>query len=259
MSIKAKKSLGQNFLKDLSIIDQIINHANIEDRDVVEVGPGQGALTTKLASKAKSLTAYEIDKDMINILNVKINNPNFVLIHKDFLLCSLEEVKENSVLVANIPYYITSDILFKVFINRNKFSKAIIMMQKEVADRIIAKANTSNYSKLSVTSQYFANVKKLFDVSPQCFEPAPKVFSSVVLFEFNKKQEMDDKDFLEFVKLCFAQRRKTLINNLLNKYNKEQIWLIFEKMNFKSNVRAQELSLNQFIKLYQEIKNEFFN
>ncbi|MBU4692099.1 16S rRNA (adenine(1518)-N(6)/adenine(1519)-N(6))-dimethyltransferase RsmA [Mycoplasma zalophi] len=252
MQIKAKKSLGQNFLEDKNILFKIANATDIENKTVIEIGPGQGALTKLLVKKAKKVIAYEIDKDMIEILQSDIKDDNFELIHADFLKENLSSIEKNSVIVANIPYYITSDILFKIFDNYDKFSKAIILMQKEVAQRIIAEPSTKNYSKLTVSSNYFCNVKKLFDVSPNAFNPVPKVWSSVVYFEFKHDIEFNTAEFLEFIKLCFSFKRKKLLNNLLIKYSKETILSKFNLLNLNENTRAQELNLETFKMLFKE-------
>ncbi|MGX9358224.1 16S rRNA (adenine(1518)-N(6)/adenine(1519)-N(6))-dimethyltransferase RsmA [Mycoplasma sp. 128] len=253
MQVKAKKSLGQNFLIDNNIIQKIVNAVDLKDKQVIEIGPGQGAITELIVKKAARLTAFEIDKDMIEILQNKINDDNFILKHEDFLKANLEQIGNNNILVANIPYYITSDILFKVFENVEKFEKAIIMMQKDVALRITANPGSSEYSKLSVCCQYLSKVTKLFDVSPTCFVPAPKVFSSVVEFDFNKIDWEKTEPFFDFVKKSFAFRRKTLLNNLMIYYDKNKIIAAIEKNNYKLTVRPQEINVSDYESLYLEL------
>ncbi|QJR44354.1 16S rRNA (adenine(1518)-N(6)/adenine(1519)-N(6))-dimethyltransferase RsmA [Mycoplasma miroungirhinis] len=255
MQIKAKKSLGQNFLEDKNILNKIASVVDIENKNILEIGPGQGALTNILLDKAKNVITYEIDKDMVEILKQNISNPKLQLIYGDFLNANLSNIEQDSIIVANIPYYITTDILFKIFDNSNHFKQAVILMQKEVAERIVAKPSTNEYSKLTVSSNYFCNVKKMFDVSPNAFNPAPKVFSSVVLFEFKKDLEFNSREFLSFVKLCFNFKRKKLLNNLILKYEKNIILEIFRTLNFSENIRAQELTLESFKLLFNNLNN----
>ncbi|MBN0919517.1 16S rRNA (adenine(1518)-N(6)/adenine(1519)-N(6))-dimethyltransferase RsmA [[Mycoplasma] gypis] len=254
MQVKAKKHLGQNFLQDKNIINKIVYSANIKNEEVIEIGPGQGAITGVILEDAKHLFSYEIDSDMITILNDKFSSKdNFSLFYEDFLKADLTKYSKKMILVANIPYYITSDILFKVFEYKHLFKRAIIMMQKEVAQRIVAKPNSNDYSKLSVVSQFISEPKILFDVSPSCFIPAPKVWSSVIEFNFTKETQQN-KDFFDFVKLCFMFRRKKLFNNLIQKFSKNKILSVFETLGLNESIRSQELSVNQFILLFEEFQ-----
>ncbi|MGZ9414079.1 16S rRNA (adenine(1518)-N(6)/adenine(1519)-N(6))-dimethyltransferase RsmA [Mycoplasma sp. 5370] len=249
--IRAKKQLGQNFLIDKNIINKIIEIANVENKEIIEIGPGQGALTEILVSKAKHLTAFEIDNDMIEILKNKITSKNFNLIHNDFLKeeISFDSKKE---VVANLPYYITSKILFKIFENINSFSKLTIMVQDEVAQRIVSKNNKSEYGKLSVSCQFLADVTKEFIVPPTCFFPKPKVNSAIITLKI--KENLDQNyvnEFLEFVKLCFSMKRKTLYNNLKNKFPSQDILNVFKENNILENTRPQELNWQTFEKIFK--------
>lgn len=253
--IFAKKHLGQNFLVDKNIIQKIIEIANIENKEVIEIGPGQGAITEHLITKAKSVIAYEIDQDMIDILKNKINADNFILNHKDFLKAEFDWEGKKYV-VANLPYYITSKILFKIFYSLDKFKKITVMVQKEVADRMVAKVNTSNYGKLSISCQFLANVKKEFDISPSSFQPMPKVTSSIVNMEFNKTFAVNIKDFLEFIKTCFAMKRKTLFNNLKQHLTVEEINKIYSHFNLDANVRPQEITKDLYYEIFKFINKD---
>ncbi|UWD34410.1 16S rRNA (adenine(1518)-N(6)/adenine(1519)-N(6))-dimethyltransferase RsmA [Mesomycoplasma molare] len=254
-NIKAKKHLGQNFLIDKNIINKIIEVSEIKDKDVIEIGPGQGAITELLVKEAKSLIAYEIDSDMISILNSKIKGENFTLINSDFLKNDLNW-KEKKHLVANLPYYITSDIIFKIFKNISLFSKMTIMVQEEVADRIKALKNTPEYSKLSVSCQFLAEIKKEFVVPPSCFLPKPKVNSAIITLNF--KENLDQNyvnEFLNFIKICFSMKRKTLFNNLKTTFTKNKILEVLKINNLKENIRPQELEWGEYEKLFKDFKN----
>ena len=249
--VAPSKRFGQNFLFNQKILNKIIDSANIENKTVVEIGPGLGSLTNMLLQKAKKVYSYEIDKDMIKVLKGEIQNEKFKLIEGDFLKSDLNWSNKRPI-VANIPYNITSDILFKLFINSHKISEAILMMQKEVGERLNAKIGSKSYGKLTITTQLFANVEKIILVSPNSFIPAPKVSSVVVKLTF--KEFNYDADLLKFIKNCFSQRRKTLFNNLRNLIDADFAKKLIQKMNFHESIRPQELSKDNFIDLYRYIK-----
>lgn len=253
MSHNFKKSLGQNFLKDKKIIEQIINYIDLEQEEVLEIGPGQGAITEFLVKKTKNVVAYEIDQELIPYLNKKIKSDNFELKNEDFLKANL--IFENKkIVVANIPYYITSDILFKLFKNHLLFKKALIMVQNEIAEKLVAKPGESNYGKLSVSAQFFCEIKKAIFVSKVCFIPQPKVDSAVVFFDFKKiPSDFDIKSFLEFIKNCFSQQRKKLVNNLKNKYEIGEINKALQKMELPLNIRPQQIDLKNYKILFKEL------
>lgn len=251
--VEASKRFGQNFLIDHNILRKIIEVADVKGKEVIEVGPGLGSLTLPLLEEAKKVTSYEIDKDMIKVLNGEIKSEKFDLIEGDFLKASFDWSGKKTI-VANIPYYITTDILFKIFENIDRFDKAVLMVQEEVADRITAKVGNSEYGKLSVTCCYFADVKKEIYVSPSCFLPAPKVSSAVISLTFKDVNYKDSVKFIEFIKNCFAQRRKTIFNNLKQILGSEKAKQILAKNNIKESVRPQELSLNDFILLFNDVE-----
>lgn len=259
--IKVKKKFGQNFLHSEDILNKISNATDIENKNVIEIGPGLGFLTGKLITKAKKVICYEIDTEMVEYLSEKFkNHKNIEIVSSDFLKVNLkEEIKEKFndekvIIVANLPYYITTAILTKVLEETNKVSTMIVMMQKEVALRITGKPSTKDYNGLSVLIQYFTNAKLLFNVSPNCFYPAPEVESSVVKIDRKETIEnpaIDLEFFLKFVRNIFIQRRKTLMNNLQNAYKIEKS--IFEEgikmLNLPLTVRAENLTVEQIVSL----------
>ncbi|MGL5522237.1 MAG: 16S rRNA (adenine(1518)-N(6)/adenine(1519)-N(6))-dimethyltransferase RsmA [Metamycoplasmataceae bacterium] len=246
-----RKNFGQNFLKDENIIKKIIKEANVKDKDIVEIGPGKGALTFYLIKEAKSLTCYEIDYNLSAFLLEEIKDKKFNLINKDFLK---EELNFNSPvdIVSNIPYNITTDILFKIIENIEKINSAILMVQYEVARRMIAKPNLPEYGKLAISLSFYFDIEILFDVPKEAFFPIPKVKSSII--KLTKKTNIDfkiiNKDFLNFIKLCFSFKRKTLVNNLKQNYDIPKIIDFLNANNFPENIRAQNMSPQDILKLY---------
>lgn len=259
--IKVKKKFGQNFLHSEDVLNKIATATNIENKNVIEIGPGLGFLTNKLITTAKKVVCYEIDTEMVEYLTQKFESTkNLEIVSTDFLKVNIQKEiaekfnGEEVILVANLPYYITTAILTKVLEETNKVSTMIVMMQKEVALRITGKPSTKDYNGLSVLIQYFTNAKLLFNVSPNCFYPAPEVESSVVKIE--RKEEIKNPTinlefFLKFIKNIFAQRRKTLMNNLQNAYKVEKS--IFEKalleLKLPLTIRAENLTVDQIVNL----------
>ncbi len=252
LNTHAKKRFGQNFLIDKNVLNNIIKIADIKDKEVVEIGPGMGSLTVFLLPEVKMLTAYEIDKDMNKILSGEITDDKFTLINGDFLKQSFEWEGKKT-LVANLPYYITSEILFRLFENIDKFDKAVIMLQEEVADRLCAPIGSKQYGKLTISTNYYATVKKEFVVKPFSFYPSPRVNSAIVTLVFNKQQSLDNKAFLEFIKKSFTQRRKTLFNNWKLFIGPEKAKELILELNLKDSVRPQELSNKQFEEAFLKI------
>jgi 16S rRNA (adenine1518-N6/adenine1519-N6)-dimethyltransferase len=175
----AMKRFGQNFLQDTSVLERIVDSIDITNKNIIEIGPGKGALSKLILKKAKHLVAFEIDFNLVDFLKEEIKDEHFTLINEDFLKIDLSEYKGYSIM-ANIPYNITTPILFKLFENNENFDDVILMVQKEVAERISAKPGTTNYGKLTISTANFAEAKKLFDISPKSFYPAPKVTSSII-------------------------------------------------------------------------------
>lgn len=251
-----KKNFGQNFIIDENLINSIITKAEIDkDTLVIEIGPGAGSLTEKLAGSAKQVLCYEIDKDLEPILKQNIKNSNVEIIFGDFLKCNvlpdIEKYKYDKLyVVANLPYYITTPIIMKLIEDRIPVTKIVVMVQKEVGNRFKAEPNSKDYGSLSIFLQYYFNVRKLIDVSRNVFIPKPNVDSIVV--EFSKKEKKyevkDESIFFALVKDSFTQKRKTLRNNLKD-YDLEKIEEVLSKYNFTLTVRAEQLSIDIFVEI----------
>jgi 16S rRNA (adenine1518-N6/adenine1519-N6)-dimethyltransferase len=260
--IKAKKSLGQNFLKDEAVLNRIIEAANLSKDDVViEVGPGQGALTEKLVEKCKQVIAVELDDRLIEPLHTKfVGIDNLEIIHDDILKINLPELISRYKIqdarykvVANIPYYITAPIIRLFLETKIPPSEVIFMVQKEVAERICSKPG--EMSILAVSVQYYAKAEFCFTVFKESFDPIPKVDSAILRITRNNNQETiakeDVKKFFRVVKSGFSAKRKTLINNLSNGLQIDKT-VIEEKLlslGFSANTRAQELGVEDWKKL----------
>ena len=248
-----KKNFGQNFIVDENLINSIITKAEIDkDTLVIEIGPGAGSLTSKLALVAKQVLCYEIDRDLEPILHKNVKDSNVDIIFKDFLKCDvLLDLEKHSYkklyVVANLPYYITTPIIMKLIEDRIPVDKIVVMVQKEVGNRFKAEPNSKDYGSLSIFLQYYFKVRKLIDVSRNVFIPKPNVDSIVVEFSRNNKDYnvKDEKVFFELVKNSFTQKRKTLRNNLKG-YNLEKIEKVLSKYDFTLTVRAEQLSIDIF-------------
>ena len=254
MKIKAKKSLGQNFLQDENILKQIANSITTNKNDlIIEIGPGKGALTKYLKRKNSFLICYEIDTRLKPILSQYEDNLT-KMIYKDFLQANiLEDSKrftyENIYIMANIPYYITTPII-KHIINLDKLKSMTLLVQKEVAERFTAKPKTKAYGSLTVYLNYYFNIHYLFEVSRFAFNPVPKVESAVINFERKeeKPKVKNEELFFKLINDSFKMKRKTLKNNVKD-YDWSKIKIVLEKNNLKENIRAEELSLEVFIEL----------
>ena len=253
-----KKSLGQNFLKDKSVINKIIDSADITvDSLILEIGPGSGALTKELVKTKGKVVAFEIDERLKEELS-KIESNNLEVLYGDFLKIDLKEVlnKYNYKklhLIANLPYYITTPIIMKI-INETKIDEMIIMVQKEVGSRFKAKPNTKEYNSLSVFLQYYFDIKTVTIVNKNSFVPKPKVDSIVVRFskKDNKIKANNEKVFFKLVKDSFTFKRKNLKNNLKG-YDLNKINIILNKFNKDLTFRAESLSLEEFIEISNNI------
>lgn len=247
-----KKKFGQNFLTDKNLLKKIVDSADIKEKNVIEIGPGQGALTQFLVLDAKKVIAYEIDLDLKTYLeSLEANHNNLTIKFEDILKVDIPKDEEYHV-VANIPYNITSPIIFKILDTKN-IKSATLMVQKEVCDRITANPNNKNYNGLSVIIQYYMDVFKIMNVSKKLFRPVPKVDSAV--FKMVRKQpilnENEEKLFIEIVKASFHQKRKTLLNNLSFAFDisKDTINELLLNLNINSSLRAENISVEQFIKI----------
>lgn len=261
-----KKKFGQNFIVDENIINSIISKAKIDKNTlVIEIGPGAGSLTNKLALSAKNVLCYEIDTTLKEILKENLSSYNNVdIIFNDFLKSDvIEDLKkynyEKLYVVANLPYYITTPIIIKIIEDKIPVDKMCVMVQKEVGDRFKAIPGTKDYGSLSVFINYYFDVKKLLDVSKNVFIPKPNVDSIVV--EFSKKKDyikaMNEDLLFKIIKDSFTQKRKTIKNNLKN-YNLDIVEKVLLKHNMDLSVRAESLDLSIFIELANEmdVKND---
>ena len=254
MEIKAKKSLGQNFLQDENVLKSIADSIKTTQNDlIVEIGPGKGALTKYLKEKGSFLICYELDERLKDILK-KLEDDKTKIIFKDFLKANiLEDSKifnyDNIYIIANIPYYITTPII-KNIINLESLKSMTLLVQKEVAERFTALPGVKAYGSLTVYLNYYFNIHYLFNVSRFAFNPVPKVESAVVNFERKeKKSNVKNEELLfKLINDAFKMKRKTLKNNL-KEYNWNKIQPILENNNLKENVRAEELSLEVFINI----------
>ena len=252
--LKAKKKYGQNFLIDFNIVDKIAKGACDKELKTIEIGPGLGSLTERLLEYSKDVDAYEIDIDMYERLKENLKDERLTLYHEDFLETDLSKYQEKINICANLPYYVTTPILFKIFESELDIKKITVMVQKEVADRLKAKAGSEDYGALSIEVQYLYDVKVEMNVPSSVFYPAPKVESSVISFTPIRERDREfEEEFFKLVKNCFRMRRKTFHNNLKDLYDEEMIKKIYEECGFKDNVRAQELSLDDFINMYKVI------
>lgn len=267
MDFKKKKKFGQNFLNNQQIIRRIVSESGIDNSfGVLEIGPGLGALTTELAEKAARVVSVEIDHDLIPILNSKFEaNSNVSIIENDILKVDIDSlIKDyfsglNVAVCANLPYYITTPIIMKLLEGNYGFKSITVMVQKEVAERFISKPGSSEYGAITVSINYYADVKKLFNVGSGNFTPPPKVDSAIVQFipHTNKYSTLQNEDlFFNIIKAAFIQRRKTLCNALssvIKTQNKEFFQSIINECGFDSLVRGEYLSVEDFIMLTNKI------
>ena len=254
-NFKFSKSLGQNFLIDDSVLTDIVEGADVDDKDfIIEIGPGVGTLTAKLLMKAKRVTSIELDNDLIPILQEELGEyENFNLIHNDALKVDFNELigdEESVKLVANLPYYVTTPIIVKLLKDGYNFKSLTIMIQKEVAERIDAQPNCKEYGALSVLVQYYCNTSIVRRVAPSCFIPRPKVESIVIRLDRRKEPRVktkDEKIMFELVRAGFNMRRKTLWNAAKAfGLSKEKLEEAFEKSGIDPKRRAETLSIQEF-------------
>ena len=263
--LQAKKSLGQNFLTDPAVINGIVTTAEINPGDqVIEVGPGIGALTEQILAAGAKLLAYEIDGKLLEVLaNELPEDANVKILHQDVLQTNLAkdfegyfDIEKPVKVVANLPYYITTPIIFYFLESDIKLESFTVMMQKEVADRIEAQPGTKDFGPLSIAVQLEMNSHVALDVPPTAFNPAPKVDSAVVsIVRKDTPIEIENKElFNKIVKMSFAQRRKTIYNNLKHLVGKElqsldELHNLLENAGIAENKRAEQLSIADYLTL----------
>ncbi len=262
-----KKKFGQNFLVDQNILNNIVDKAAItKEKNVIEIGPGLGALTEILCEKANKVLAFEIDETLIPILNETMaDHDNFTIINKDILEIDIVSYINkylndglDIVLVANLPYYITTAILLKLLQETDMIKSYIVMMQQEVANRITSNPSTKDYNSLSVVIQYKCKTKKILNVPRSVFIPAPNVDSAVVKLDLKQEKDVDVQHidlFYDIIRKSFSQRRKTLINNLAQNYNlsKDDLGNILDTIKLDRNIRAENLTISDFNNLTNEM------
>ncbi|MBP7742270.1 MAG: 16S rRNA (adenine(1518)-N(6)/adenine(1519)-N(6))-dimethyltransferase RsmA [Aliarcobacter sp.] len=256
--VKAKKQYGQNFLKDTTVLDRIIQSMPNNNNYVVEIGPGLGDLTKNLV-KYKDITAYEVDADLIGILKsrfaIQIEEKKLKLIHTDVLEAwekqnTLHDGKYD--LIANLPYYIATNIILRAFEDKN-CEHIVVMVQKEVAEKFTAKVTDKEYSSLSVITESMSiDSKILFDVPPESFDPPPKIMSSILYIKKDMNKNLD-KNFNKFLKACFVQPRKKLSKNLTSLLSKESISKIYEELSINDNVRPHEVSSSLYSQMHTRV------
>ena len=259
MNIKAKKSLGQNFLIDRNVLEQIVNTVEITNQEILEIGPGTGNLTTYiLKKKPRKIFVVEKDNDLAILLSEKFNK-EINIINNDILKVAEDKISDEKLTVfGNLPYNISTEILSKWIVNLKKkfwFNNLVLMFQKEVADRIIAECNTSKYGRLSILSNWKLNIKKIIDIKPESFSPRPKIDSSLLLFTPKKKTfDIKDPKNLEMItRIFFSQRRKMLkkpFNQVFKNPNE-----VSKKFNIDLNLRPQNLIPEVYFNLVKEYEN----
>lgn len=255
--LKANKSLGQNFLINEQIIDDIVKVANVNEDDlIIEIGPGLGSLTSKLADNAKKVVAIELDQNMIEILKERFSlYKNVEIIHGDIMKVDLKEIigEEKKVkIVANLPYYITTPIVMKLLEENLKMESITVMVQKEVGERFCAIPGGKAYGAITVSINYYSDSKIVLDVPKDNFNPVPEVDSCVVQLKLKENHiELKDKKlFFRLIKIAFSQRRKNIGNSLTGiGMTKQEVKEMLEALSLDINLRAENLSINQYAQI----------
>jgi 16S rRNA (adenine1518-N6/adenine1519-N6)-dimethyltransferase len=248
-----KPKLGQNFLHDKNVLEKIARLFDPQSNDVVvEIGAGTGALTKHVAPHVSKYYAIEIDSKLIPQLQTI---PNIEIVHADFLEIRLENLGKYLRIIGNLPYYISTSILTTLITQRSSIKDMVLMFQEEVAKRIVAPASDSEYSLLSVLSQYFCTIDKGFKISKNSFRPVPEIDSRVLHFQFNVDTTVGFDEYLSLLQKAFSQRRKKLRNNLIRelKIEPERLDAIFKELGISENARAEELTPKQFEELARRL------
>ena len=265
-NIKANKNLGQNFLVSNDAINQIVNSGEIEKDDlIIEIGPGLGTLTKELLERAKKVICVELDNKMVEILNERFSlYDNLEILNQNILKTDLKEIikkekTQNNIkdvkIIANLPYYITTPIIMKLLEEKLDLKSITVMIQKEVAERLIATPGEKNTGAITYTVYYYAEAKKITEVPNTSFIPEPEVTSEVIRLDIRKNPPVETKDtelMFKIIKNAFMQRRKTLLNSLTNTKifnNKDEGAKILKTLNLSENIRAEELTLKNFAEI----------
>lgn len=266
-----KPRLGQNFLADASAAEEIVNAlGDLSQTVTVEIGPGKGALTQALARRASRLIAIEIDRMMAAQLRYQYaRQPQVEIIEADVLKLDFRTILNRTIgplndlrplkpakarVVGNLPYYITSEILLRLFEFHDQFDVIVIMVQREVADRVAAKPGSRDYGLLSATAQLYTRVENLFTLPPGAFAPPPKVHSSVLRMAVAPRfaeLQVKPQEFIDFLKVAFAMKRKTLLNNLRSRFEEEKICAALKSAGIRADVRAEALPLERSAEIFR--------
>ena len=273
-AVKRKAKLGQNFLVDRAAAQRIVDAlGDISNRTVIEIGPGRGALTYLLLARAKRVIGIELDRVLAAQLRMKYaTRPNLEVLESDFVTAEFPSIvgrrpgplhdlrptqPETVDVVGNIPYYITSDIVLRLLELHRHIERAVIMVQKEVADRIAAAPGSRDYGLLSATAQLFAGVEKLFTLPPGAFSPPPQVHSTVIRLTMAPRLEelqVAEEPFVAFLKRAFAQKRKTLLNNLRGQYQDSAVRAALKSAGLRADVRAEAMSLEKTAAVFRALR-----
>ena len=258
---KFKKSLGQNFLIDKNFVDKIVDAAEIENQNVLEIGPGIGTITYEMAKVAKKVVAIEIDQTLIPILEENLGEfENAKVINEDILKVDLKKLVEEEFngesfkVVSNLPYYITTPIIEMLITTGIPCDDMTIMVQKEVAERMVASESDKEYSSLSVFIKFYTDAKVVINLPKSVFMPQPKIDSTILNLKLRLYDDRVNQDMLfKLVRAGFNKRRKTILNSLSDVVAKDDLKLTFEKLNLAENLRAENLSLDDYINLANEL------
>jgi 16S rRNA (adenine1518-N6/adenine1519-N6)-dimethyltransferase len=273
-SSKRKPKLGQNFLTDREAARRIVEAlGDVSNRTVIEIGPGRGALTNLLIPRAKRVIGIELDRVLAAQLRMRYaTKPNVEILESDFVtaefasmvgrrpgpLHDLRPTRPETVdVVGNLPYYITSDIVLRILELHQHIERAVIMVQREVADRIAAEPGSRDYGLLSATAQLFARIEKLFTLPPGAFSPPPQVYSSVLRLTMAPRLaelQIEEEPFIAFLKLAFAQKRKTLLNNLRGQYADTAIRGALKSVGLRADVRAEAVALEKMAAVFRALQ-----
>ncbi len=273
-SSKRKPKLGQNFLTDLGAARRVVEAlGDVSNRTVIEIGPGRGVLTDLLIPRAWHVIGIELDRVMAAQLRMRYaTKPNVEILESDFVtaeftsmvgrrpgpLHDLRPTQEETVdVIGNLPYYITSDIILRILELHEHIERAVIMVQREVADRLAAQPGSRDYGLLSATTQLFARVDNLFTLPPGAFSPPPQVHSSVVRLTMAprlQELQVEEGPFIAFLKLAFAQKRKTLMNNLRGQYDQAAIRAALKSAGLRADIRAEAMSLEKTAAVFRALQ-----
>jgi 16S rRNA (adenine1518-N6/adenine1519-N6)-dimethyltransferase len=252
-----KKGLGQHLLKDGNLLEKMVRLAGVGTDDaVVEIGPGEGDLTRRLAAKARVIYAVELDQSFRGVLGrLEQEFPNVRVIFSDALRVRFADfgAAREVAVMGNIPYYLTGDLLFKLLFEKSAIKGAFLTMQKEVAQRIASRSHLRSYGALSVIFQLYSRVKVLLSLKPSLFIPPPKVDSAFISIVFNDSSEADP-ELISFIKQCFRYKRKQLRHSLAERFKRDAIDALYGRLGFPASIRAEEIEPGGFVEMYRTLR-----